>query len=398
MTAPQTLDQPEPVAHASETAQDRPVLQQLLFEQLPTALLVTDESGNIVLVNETARAMLGPVLSRPHLKCCDILGCMQAGTPFARHCITRLALSRPRALPEVRVDLPAMGQETGSVWVIASELVGDERYAVLQLRPGVVGDRRRRTEPHWMGGPELRIITLGRMRLESGEGPLSGDWLGHRPGQLLKYLVCNRGRTVPLDEIIEVFWPDARSSRSTNVRQAIHLLRERLEPHRRKHQPSSFIAARNGGYELDGRSVWIDADEFEAGIRRGLDALAREDLPSAEHHLGAAVALHNGDFLADEPYADWALPERDRLADLAARGIQGLASIRLAEGDLDGAMGHLQRLAELQPLDLVVQQELLQLMLRAGKRVAAARRFELVRLRYKRAFGDEPNFTLADLA
>src|SRR5262249_14772711 len=151
----------------------------------------------------------------------------------------------------------------------------------------------------------LRIYTLGRTRLESGEGPLAGDWLGHRPGQLLKYLICHRGRTIPLDELIEVFWPEARSSRSTNVRQAIHLLRERLEPHRRKHQPSSFIAARNGGYELDGRSVWIDADEFETTIRRGLDALAREDLAAAEEALSHAVALHGGDFLSDEPYAEW---------------------------------------------------------------------------------------------
>ena len=37
--------------------------------------------------------------------------------------------------------------------------------------------------------------------------------------------------------------------------------------------------------------------------------------------------MYRGDFLADEPYAEWALHERDRLRDLAAGALRTLAEI-----------------------------------------------------------------------
>ena len=86
-------------------------------------------------------------------------------------------------LPELRVDLPGpRRRRPAPCGSPGSPYGGAEPAVVLQVRPGVAGDRRRRTEPHWMGGPQLRIFTLGRSRVESGEGPLAGEWLGHKPG------------------------------------------------------------------------------------------------------------------------------------------------------------------------------------------------------------------------
>jgi DNA-binding SARP family transcriptional activator len=244
----------------------------------------------------------------------------------------------------------------------------------------------------------LRIYTLGRTRVESSEGSIGGAWLGHRPGELLKYLVCHRDRTVPVDELIEVFWPDAGATGSANVRQTVHTLRDQIEPRRRKHRPNSFVLARSGGYELDTTAVWIDADEFDSHVRTGLDALAAADHASAEPALQRAVDLHGAEFLADEPYAEWALPERERLRSLAAKALRGLSSIRLSRGDIDAAIEHLQRLAELHPLDLEIQKELVGVMLRRGRHSDAARHLDVVRRRYKRVFGKEPGFGLAELA
>ena len=101
------------------------------------------------------------------------------------------------------------------------------------------------------------------------------EWLGHRPGQLLKYLVCERGRVVPLEELLEVFWPHAGRAGASSVRQAIHTLRDRLEPDRPRGKPSGYVVARAGGYELAPGRVAIDADDFEARARAGLEALQR---------------------------------------------------------------------------------------------------------------------------
>ncbi|HWT25894.1 MAG TPA: BTAD domain-containing putative transcriptional regulator, partial [Solirubrobacteraceae bacterium] len=67
-------------------------------------------------------------------------------------------------------------------------------------------------------------------------------------------------------------------------------------------------------------------------------------------------------------------------------------------GDMAGAAAHLQRLADLEPLDLTAQRDLIALMLERGRHAEAFRRYELVRHRYRRAFGEEPGFSLADVA
>jgi DNA-binding SARP family transcriptional activator len=194
-----------------------------------------------------------------------------------------------------------------------------------------------------------------------------------------------------------VFWPNAGRAGATSVRQAIHTLRDRLEPDRPKGKPSGYVVARTGGYELAPGRVWIDADDFEAHARAGLGAMQQGAVERARASLAAAARAYVGDFLADEPYAEWALLERARLRELAAEVLRGLAGLAHDAGDDEAAGEHLQRLAELEPLDLQAQRDLIALMLRRGRHSEALRRYELVRRRYRRAFGVEPGFALADL-
>jgi DNA-binding SARP family transcriptional activator len=370
-----------------------PIAYRAVFEFFPTGIVVCDARGHVQGTNLRAKAMLGALLERDRLRCCDLFDCRRAGTPLADHCITELALGHDGPLPELRVDLPIPGG-AASVWVTASPYGGAEPAVVLQVRPGVAGDRRRRTEPHWMGGPQLRVFTLGRSRVESGEGPLSGEWLGHKPGAVLKYLVTHRERVIPTDELIEVFWPDAGRKGVTNVRQAVHTLRDRLEPGRAKHGGSAFVASRSGGYELERGAIWIDADDFEACVREGL---RMDDSETAEAALSRAVGLYRGDFLAEEAYAEWSFGERDRMRELAGQALRGLADIKVASADLEGASEQLHRLGELEPFDIEVHRDLLRLLVRRGRHPEAARRHELMRRRYRKTFGEDPPLELAEI-
>jgi DNA-binding SARP family transcriptional activator len=375
----------------------RPVPYRAVFEFIPSGVLITDSGGRVTGANLTSRKLLGDVMAEDGVRCCDLFGCRRPGTPLAAHCITELALSRPEPIPEVRVDLATREGGGASVWVTAAPIGDADSAVILQLRQGVAGDRRRRTEPHWMVGPRLRVFTLGRTRLETGEGPLAGEWLSHRPGEVLKFLICERSRAVSVDELLETLWPQGRAA-ATNVRQAVHTLRDRLEPRRPKHGRSAFVAARKGGYELDQAHIWIDVDDFELSARAGLAAAHAADPEMAEPALARAAALYGGDFLADEPYAEWAFAERDRLRDLAAQTLRALATLRMDGGDLEGAGELLQRLAELEPYDMDAQRDLLALLLRRGRHADAHRRYEVVRRRYRRAFGEDPDLELAGLS
>jgi len=357
------------------------------FEALPSAALLLAPDGALLAFNPAAGVVLGP-RARIGSRCCDFLGCRPPGEGLGAGCVTELVQRGEHAHAERQIQL----YDGASAWLSAAA-AGAQGHVVVMLNrlAGPAGLAREELPPR------LRVRALGRTRIESDADPLATEWLGHRPGQLFKYLVCERGRVVPLEELLEVFWPNAGRAGATSVRQAIHTLRDRLEPDRPRGKASGYVIARTGGYELTPGRVWIDADDFEAHARAGLEALHRGATERAETSLAAAALAYEGDFLADEPYAEWALAERERLRDLAAQVLRGLAGLKLETGDEEAAGEHLQRLAELEPLDLQAQRDLIALMLRRGRHSEALRRYDLVRRRYKRTFGSDPGFTLADL-
>jgi DNA-binding SARP family transcriptional activator len=132
-------------------------------------------------------------------------------------------------------------------------------------------------------------------------------------------------------------------------------------------------------------------------VATGLAALAGGEREAALHRLEPATNLYRGDFLADEPYAEWALAERSRFEELAGRALRALIELRLAADDLEGAARHARRLADTEPYDNDAQRRHIELSLRRGRRTEAVRRYKLFEQRLLRNFDDEPDFTLAEL-
>ena len=367
-----------------------------VFRLFPYGIVVIDRRGAVLAANAEAREVLigQPDEDETPLTCCGLLGCGAEDGPLANACIAELAMAGGGRLPEMRLDLPA---GRGAVWVTAARLGDDGGEIVLQVRRGDANDRRRRTQPHWRGAAELRIGALGRTRVESREGPIGGAWLEQRPGQILKLLVCERHRVVAAEEVAAAIWPEAGPNALGSVRHFVHQLRDRLEPARRKRSPSSFVISRQGGYTLDRGRVRVDADEFERRVRSGLDTFGDGRSSDAAAELRGGLALYEGDLFAEDPYVVWAIPERDRLRELASRALRVLVEIELSGGDLEAADAHVRRLAELEPYDTTVQRRLIEVCLRQGRRSEASRRYNALRVRMLHEFGDEPDFQFADL-
>ena len=366
-----------------------------VFRLFPHGILVLDQAGSVVTANEEARELLAADANDQLVgrSCCELLGCGGEG-PLAESCLTELALEYGERVPEMRLDLPSAH---GAVWVTAARL-GAHARVVLEVRAGDPRDRRRRTEPHWTGPAELRIAALGRTRVESKEGPIGGAWLEQRPGQILKLLVCERHRVVPAEAIVAAIWPSAGPRAIANLRQCVHELRDRVEPDRPRRMPSSFVVSRQGGYALDRRRVRIDADEFERHVDAGLRAFSDGEATAAVKRLREGVELYEGDLFAEDPYAEWAIAERDRLRDLAARALRVLGELALREGKLAVAALHFRRLADIEPYDVAVHRRLIEVFLREGRRSEAHRRYLALRVRMQRDFGEELDFDFADLA
>ncbi len=376
-----------------------PSTEREAFERFPYGLLVLDRDGRLVCANREASRLIGAIgLAQAGLTCCALLGCRRPETVLEDVCVTELALSHERLLPEIRVEVSSPAGP-GALWVTAAPIGEEDTRVLLQLRPGSAGDRRRRASPQWtaVAGPRLRIGTLGATVVESPDGPIGGEWLDQRTGQLLKYLIAERRRAVTVDEIGESIWPEADYAVGTSVRYYVHALRRKLEPARGPREPSAFVCVRNGSYRLALDHVALDADEFEVRLLAGI-AAAELDPEGAVGEIEQSLALYRGDFLADVPYAEWAMPERHRLHDLACIGLRRLADIRLERGVIDGATRALERLAALQPFDEDIHRRLMELDIAQGRRSDAVRRYATLRCRLRRTFGQDPAFTPADLA
>jgi DNA-binding SARP family transcriptional activator len=366
-----------------------------VFDEFPYGLLLLDRSGTLSQANRAAGKFLGTLVrsAGSPASCCELFGCRSPGV-LEGICLSERAAQVAEAVEEVRVTLPP-GSPATTAWVTVARL--GEQGLVAQLRPAHPRDRRRRTRVQAISESRLRILTLGSVRIESGEGEVGGRWLEQRTGQLLKYLVCERRRIVQAEEIAAAIWPEGDQRIVGTVRYFVHRLRRELEPERPAHGPSSFLLSKGAGYRLDPFAVWVDADAFEEKVQLGISLLSAGNLNGATKELEEAARLYRGEFLADEPYATWALAERDRLHDVAEVTLRALVKVRRDQHEPEAAERHMRRLGELAPYDIDVRRAQIALCLARGRRSEALRRYSTLKEMLREAFGDEIDFELSDL-
>jgi DNA-binding SARP family transcriptional activator len=356
-------------------------------------------SGGVVLVDSRGRIVWSSTemdagLERAGLewtrgmRCCDALGCaVNAG---ADGCLTEQALSAPDGLaarawsageqsPALGGTLTARTIRSGAEEMVAFELHFDE------------GAGRRATPER-----DVSVAALGRLSVSVQGSSRDGDWLQQRPGQVFRYLLASREGAQRSEAIANALWPERGPSAVANVRYCIFKLREQLGE--RGDTTASLIARDAAGYRIDLRRVELDVDTFQTKSAAGIAAHRRGESAQAEETLAEALALYRGEFLADDPYADWAFSEREYLRSMAGKGLAAMAQIALASGRLVSATEHLLRLAQLEPFDSHVHQMLIEVCLRRGRRTEALRHYHALRARLHRAFGELPDFELTSVA
>ena len=372
----------------------RPQLLNDVFEHFPFGIIVVDPAHGVMASNRAARELVSVAANgdRP-TTCCDLFGCGHPGTPLSGVCLTEIALAAGEKTPEVFLELPSNPERL--VGVTAAPLYADGSHIIFQVRPATAADRSASAEGAWLEQPRLKIHSLGRLRVTTWNGALDGEWLGQRAGQLFKYLLTERHHFVPLEMIAEAVWPNANNRTGNTVRHCMHILRSKLEPDPSRRGRSQYVLAKNGGYRLNPDCVSVDADDFEKMLSDGMRAFAGGDSTTAVTLFEAAVAMYHGDYLADDPYSEWAYVERERLRDLATIPLRALAELRSHEPEV--ALAHMQRLAEMEPFDNEIQRQLLVMLVKQGRRSRAVRLYQAFEIRLLRAFNEKPTFGLSDI-
>ena len=166
-------------------------------------------------------------------------------------------------------------------------------------------------DPLAAGGADLAVHLLGPFQLLR-HGHSLDTRNGAKSFRVLKYLLAHRHQPIVKDVLIDLFWPDCDfDSVGRNLHQAIYTLRKLL---RDGGPDRPYVLFENDAYLLDpALSIWCDAEEMEASAAAGRMAEQAGDLLTAVAAYERAAGCYAGEYLADSPYEEWALSERERL-------------------------------------------------------------------------------------
>lgn len=230
------------------------------------------------------------------------------------------------------------------------------------------------------GSPPLAIRSLGNLQLRILDRISEPNhWSRASARRLFCYLLLNRGRRVPRDEILEALWPDDNPDQSANrLWVAVHTLRRELAPlsHIVDRQGQTYCLRLPEGTDLD-------LDRYLALAKEGLE---RDD----EATLREAAALFRGDFLMEYPYEDFAESERTRLRELQRQVAMALGDICSRQGDLDGALTWYREAQRLAPYWEEPVQRIMAALVARGEPAAAAEAYRRLCADLRREFGLEP--------
>src|SRR5262249_13267459 len=94
--------------------------------------------------------------------------------------------------------------------------------------------------------------------------------------------------------------------------------------------------------------------------------------------------------VAEAPFEEWLLAERERLRELALEGFAKLLVCQRSAGSLEGAIRTALRIAALDPLQESVHRTLMRLYVHSGRRGAAIRQYQQCVSTLQREVGAEP--------
>jgi DNA-binding SARP family transcriptional activator len=239
----------------------------------------------------------------------------------------------------------------------------------------------------------LQIRLLGPFEVWLDGQMLAPDvWPGRKARQLFKILVTYRERMVASDELLEWLWPELTPGSARNsLWVAVSRLRRLLEPGTSGRGASSLVVTEASGYRFyAGNGFEIDVDRFLDQARLGWVFQREGAWAAAIEAFEAAEALYRGDYLAEDPYEEWALPVRERLCEafLELEGV--LAACHLALGRYRETLAHAREVLGHDPCRESAWRLVMEAHYRAGEQDQALRAFERCRAVLARELGVDP--------
>jgi len=234
----------------------------------------------------------------------------------------------------------------------------------------------------------IEVRMLGEFSLQFEQNRISD--VGNRSKKvwsLLAYLICNRGRSISQQKLIELLWGDDTGNNPENaLRITLHRLRTQLDqlwPNAGK----ELIVYRDGGYSWNSEvSTALDCDRFEM--------LCQQRQPDADarlHDLLEAIDLYRGEFLPRQASDMWAVPISAHLQSQYLAITLEAARLLTERNRNEEAAAICRRAVEVEPYHEPLHQILMQALAAKGDQKGAAAVYEQLSRRLFDDFGIRPS-------
>lgn len=203
-----------------------------------------------------------------------------------------------------------------------------------------------RTDPlHSSHQPILAIRMLGQFRVTRAGSEIStAEFRGRRVRQLIQILLTAHPAVLTKDRLLDALWPHSSTCGAANLSVLVSRARRALGN-------PALIVARGGGYAFrHDASCWVDAEVFEDHVDRGRAAAASGCHVAAVHAFRSAAALWEGEPLAEDAEAGWAMSYRRHFSALHLESLEGLATAALETGQPNVALASAKGALELDAL------------------------------------------------
>jgi DNA-binding SARP family transcriptional activator/ActR/RegA family two-component response regulator len=227
--------------------------------------------------------------------------------------------------------------------------------------------------------PRLRVYALGSLRVYRGDTLLFDESWRNRPAKsVFKILLTTPNRRSTGEALAEVLWPEVDAKVAINrLRVAVHDLRRQLGDLKSQGVRPQLLVQQDGAYVFDAAGrCWTDVPAFEEAVGRGRDLAARGRLEEALAAYQQAETLYQGDYLQDDPFADWSVVVRRRLRAALLHMLGEMARIYAPRGDVDEAVRSWRKILNLEPWREEVYRQLMGMLAEAGRPGEALRAFE----------------------
>lgn len=164
---------------------------------------------------------------------------------------------------------------------------------------------------------------------------------------LVAYLLLHRESAHPRQQLAYRLWPESGDAQAQSNLRALLVRLRKAWPGVDRYVA---IDQRLIGWRMHA-DVQFDVAEFEAALQENGDRVAA---------LERAVELYRGD-LYPQCYADWIVPEQDRLRLRFLKALDELVDVLAASGNANQAIGFAQRRLRADPLDEAAYQALMRL-------------------------------------